>query len=83
MRFEPVVWLTAAAVFVSALLAADAEYHVLPAAWARWLAFGAMVAGLVAAGVKTRGAVTPLADPRNDAGDRLVPRPTPTRLPTP
>lgn len=74
-RFEPVAWLTTLAVVVGALLQADAEYHVLPAAWARWLAFAALAAGLIVAGVKTRGAVTPLADPRDaDGVTRLVPR---------
>ena len=80
-KFQPVAWLTAAAVVVGALLQADAEAHLLPAAWARWLAFVALAIGLVMAGVKTHGAVTPLADPRNDDGDKLYPRPTTVQRP--
>jgi hypothetical protein len=75
-KFEPVAWLTFAAVVVGALLQADAEAHLLPAAWARWLAFFVLVIGLIVAGVKARGTVTPLADPRNEEGKKLYPSAT-------
>lgn len=73
MRTEPVVWLTGAAVVVGALLEADRQLHVLPTSWGHWLAFAALALGLIVAGVKTRGAVTPLADPKDNGGVSLVP----------
>ncbi len=73
IKFEPVAWLTVAAIVVGGLIEADRELHVLPAPWAHWLAVAALVLGLVVAGVKARGAVTPVAAPRDDGGRPLVP----------
>jgi len=74
MRTEPVAWLTTAAVAAGALLEADRQFHVLPASWGHWLAFAALTLGLIVAGTKTRGAVTPLAKPEDNSGMPLVPK---------
>ena len=72
-KFQPVAWLAGAAVVVGALLEADAQFHILPTAWGRWLAFAAAALGLIIAGSKARNAVTPLAAPHDSAGTPLVP----------
>jgi hypothetical protein len=73
IKLYPVAWLTTAAVVVGAVLEADAQYHILPGSWAHWLAFAALALGLIVAGMKAHGAVTPLADPKDNGGVSLVP----------
>ena len=73
LKFQPVAWLTGAAVVVGALLEADAQFHVLPTSWGHWLAFAAAALGLIIAGSKARSIVTPLASPKDAAGTPLVP----------
>jgi hypothetical protein len=73
IKLYPVAWLTTAAVVVGAVLEADAQYHILPGSWAHWLAFAALGLGLIVAGMKAHGAVTPLAAPKDNAGVSLVP----------
>lgn len=82
-KLYPVAWLTTAAVVVGAVLEADRQYHMLPATWAHWVAYGALVLGLIVAGVKAHSAVTPLARPRDDAGVPLVPVAMRTEKPPP
>jgi len=74
IKLYPVRYLTIAAVVVAAVLEADQQYHVLPTAWAHWVAYAALALGLIVAGVKTHGAVTPTAAPKDDAGTPLVPK---------
>jgi hypothetical protein len=74
IKLYPVRYLTAAAVIVGAALEADRQYHLLPTSWAHWLAFAALALGLIVAGAKTHGAVTPLAAPQDNAGVPLVPK---------
>jgi hypothetical protein len=73
VNLYPVRWLTGAAVVVGAVLEADHQFHILPASWGHWVAFAALALGLIVAGAKTHGAVTPLAKPRDNAGVPLVP----------
>jgi hypothetical protein len=73
LKLQPVAWLTGASVVVGGLLEADAQFHLLPTSWGRWLAFGAAALGLVIAGSKARSVVTPLAAPHDSAGTPLVP----------
>lgn len=72
-RLRPVAWLTTAAVVVGAVLEADQQYHVLPTSWGHWVAYAALALGLIVAGIKTHGAVTPTAAPKDNAGTPLVP----------
>lgn len=74
IRLYPVASLTTAAVVVGALLEADQQYHLLPAKWAHWVAYGALALGLIVVGTKAHGAVTPLAQPQDNSGQPLVPK---------
>ena len=74
LKLEPVAWLTTAGLVGGGLLEADRQFHVLPVAWAHWIAFGVLAVAFVVAGVKARGAVTPLAAPRLDEDTPLVPQ---------
>jgi hypothetical protein len=74
LKTYPVAWLTTAAVVVGAILEADAQYHLLPGGWAHWLAYAALALGLIIAGTKAHGAVTPLSRPQDNSGMPLVPK---------
>lgn len=73
-RFEPVVWLTTVAAVLGAALEVDAQYHILPAGWGHWVAAAAGFVALLVTAVKARGAVTPLAAPKVDEDNPLVPK---------
>ena len=72
-KYEPVTYLTAAAVVIGALLEADREFHVLPGSVGHWLGFAAAAITLGLVGWKARRVTTPLVDPQNNEGERLVP----------
>lgn len=72
-KFQPVVWLTSAAVVVASLLEVDRQFHVLPNPVGHWLAWAAAVVALVLTGLKAHNAATPVADPKASTGVPLTP----------
>jgi hypothetical protein len=74
IKFEPVRWATGLLAFLTALIAVNEAFHLLPAPWTPWLlAVEALLALLL--GQQVRKAVTPLADPRDAGGYPLGPVP--------
>ena len=73
MKFEPVRWMTLVLAILSALASTAAFTDLVPRP-----VLGAMGVAIVlltaVLGAVTRGAVTPLARPRDAAGGPLVPR---------
>lgn len=74
MKREPVAVLVAVATVLLAALSALAGTGVLSGRAAAVVAAAVAALNLVL-GVVTRGAVTPVADPRSNTGEPLVPRP--------
>lgn len=73
MKFKPVAWLTAFYALLGALLAANQVFSILPSAWVGIIGFVAAVLGILL-GKATYNRVTPLARPRNAAGEPLKPK---------
>jgi hypothetical protein len=72
-KIKPVAWMTTLLSVLVALEALDRAAHLLPAGWSPYL-LGAIAALTAVLGALTHGAVTPLAQPRDDAGNPLVPK---------
>lgn len=73
IKIQPVAWLTGVVTVLVAVEGANEALHFLPAAWTPYL-LGAIAVVTAILGVLTQGAVTPLARPRDDAGNPLVPK---------
>lgn len=73
-KFEPVRWLTALALVLGAALEVDRQYHILPTNWGHWVASAAAFVALLLVGSAARGKVTPLAAPKIDEDNPLVPK---------
>jgi hypothetical protein len=72
IKFEPVRWMTWTLAVLAALTGADAQFHLLPAGWTKWLLYvGAVLTVML--GAATRSSVTPLTAPKDSAGVALVP----------
>lgn len=74
MKSRPVATLISVATVLLALLTTLAGTGALSGKAAAWVTAGILVINAVL-GIITRGKVTPTANPRNDAGERLVPQP--------
>jgi len=72
-KIKPVAWMTTLLSVLVALEALDRAAHLLPAGWSPYL-LGAIAVLPAVLGALTHGAVTPLAQPRDDAGNPLVPK---------
>jgi hypothetical protein len=72
-KFKPVAWLTSVVTVLVAVEAVNETAHLLPERWTPYL-LGTIAVLTAALGALTHGAVTPLARPRDDAGNALVPK---------
>ena len=73
LKIQPVAWMTTVLGVLVAAEAVDQAVRVLPAGWAPYL-LGAIAVLTAVLGKLAHGAVTPLARPRDDAGNPLVPK---------
>lgn len=82
IKINPVAWMTTLLAVLTAAEAVNAKVHLLPPSWTPYLV-GAIALLTAVLGALTHGAVTPLARPRDDAGNPLVPKWAQSPVPKP
>ena len=71
IKFEPVRWMAGVLAFLTALIAVNEMFHLLPGAWTPWLLAAETLLTLLL-GRQVRNAVTPLAAPKTEDGQPAI-----------